>query len=271
MSLYDRKYSLTVGTLKIEKLDISFKVVKTLKKEPNTLELTVRNLNEEHREHLAQLEQTTCRLEAGYVGDYGLIFSGDVRDITSTKEGTEWLTKIPSGDGERSIQRARINESFAPGTPLPIPIKKLAEKMKVGLGNAALQSLQGNFEGAANEFLTGTVLSGRASTEMDGLLKSAGLEWSIQDGELQLIPIGDVLVGLAVKLAPETGLVGSPTVGNDGVVTFQALLNRAIAPGRSLRIEAEGVPKAFYRAERCEYVGDTRGQDWYVNGEAKAL
>lgn len=271
MTQFDRKYSLTIGQLKIEKLEIAFKVVKTPGKTPNTIEASILNLNPEHREELAQLEETSCRLEAGYQDNVGLIFTGDVRDIGSSRNEAEWVTTFASGDGEKALAGARVNESFAAGTRLDVPIRKLAEKMKVGIGNAAQQALRGDFDGAANQFLHGMVLSGRASTEMDALCRSAGLEWSIQDGELQLLPIGDVLVGLAVRLAEDTGLIGSPTVGNDGVVTVQALLNPSIVPGRQLRIESEMVPQGFYRAERCEYIGDTRGDDWLVEVEAKAL
>ncbi|MCK5641953.1 MAG: hypothetical protein KAJ19_14210, partial [Gammaproteobacteria bacterium] len=187
----------------------------------------------------------------------------------SFREGSDWVTEINSGDGGEELATARVNQSYGPGTPLRIPIKKMAEQMKVGIGNAAQKALEGDFSGAANEALNSLVLSGRASTEMDGLLRSAGLEWSVQDNELQLIRIGEVLEGLAVRLAKDTGLVGSPSVGNDDILELRALMNWSIVPGRRLEVESKDVAKGFYKAERCQYLGQSDGQDWYVDIEAK--
>lgn len=269
MTLFRRQYRVTVDTIEIRDLDIRFDIVKTLKKEPNTCELTVFNLNPEHRLQLKQLEKPLVTIEAGYGDDIGQIFRGRCREIRSFKEGPDWLTEINSGDGGDELATARVNQSYAAGTPLRVPIKKLAEQMKVGIGNAAKKALEGDFSGAANEALNSLVLSGRASTEMDGLLKSAGLEWSVQDNELQLIKIGDVLEGLAVRLAIDTGLIGSPTVGNDNITQVRSLMNPLIFPGRKLEIEAIEVDKGFYKAGRCEYLGDTAGDDWFVDVEAK--
>lgn len=267
---FDRRYSVTVDTIKIDKLDVSFEVTKTTAKEPNTVTLKIYNLNENHRNELAQLKKPMVEIEAGYEDEgIGLIFRGQVRNINSEKIGPDWITEINSGDGEDSLQTARVNMSFKPGTSLGLSIKKLAEEMKVGLGNSAKKALEGDFDGAANEFLNGVVLSGRASTELDGLLKGAGLEWSVQDNELQIMKLGEVLPGMAVVIDAEHGMIGSPTIGNDGILNVTTLMNWSIVPGRSLRVSSQEIPEAFYRAENCSYIGDTSGLDWYVRIEAK--
>ncbi len=271
MALWNRKYKVTVDTIQTEDLDLQFNIVKTTKKEPNTCTLRIYNLNESHREQLSQLKEPMVEIEAGYEDDIGLIFKGNVRDVYSVQEGPDWITELSSGDGANAISRSRVNLSFSRGTSLSTAIKKLAEAMNVNIGNAALKALQGNFTGASNEFLNGAVFSGRASTEMDGLLKSAGLEWSIQDDELQITKRGEALEGMSVKLTSDTGLIGSPTIGQKGIMHMTSLMNWTIVPARNLYVEAKTVPHGFYRAERCEYVGDTSGQDWYVGIEAKKL
>lgn len=268
---FGRKYFVTVETIKTDKLDVDFNIVKTTAKEPNTCGLHIFNLNDDHRNELAQLKKPMCEIEAGYEDeDIGLIFRGHVRDIHSEKIGPDWITEINTGDGEDALQTARVNMSFKPGTSLSVPIKKLAEQMKVGLGNAAIKALDGDFTGAQNEFLNGVVLSGRASTELDGLLKGANLEWSVQDNELQIMTVGEVLAGMAIVIDAEHGMIGSPTIGSDGILNVTTLMNWGIVPGRSLKVKSQEVPESFYRAERCEYIGDTSGNDWFVQIEALA-
>jgi hypothetical protein len=46
---FDRTVEVQVDVIKIVDLDMSFRVTKTLKKEPNTCELTIYNLNPEGR------------------------------------------------------------------------------------------------------------------------------------------------------------------------------------------------------------------------------
>lgn len=271
MTLFRRDYRVVVDTIEIKKLDVTFHIVKTLTKEPNTCELVVYNLSPDHRKQLSKLDKPMVIIEAGYEGSTGQIFKGRCREVHSEREGEDWVTEINSGDGGEELATARINQSFAAGTALSIPIKKLAEQMKVGIGNAAKKALEGDFTGAANEALNGLTLSGRASTELDGLLKSAGMGWSVQDNELQLIKLGETLEGLAVVLSKETGMIGSPTIGNDGTMQVKALMNWTIVPGRKLEVEGEEVTKAFYKAERCEYEGDTAGEAWFVDNEARAL
>ena len=106
--------------------------------------------------------------------------------------------------------------------------------------------------------------------ELAALAKSAGLELSIQNGAIQLLERGLPLRDASVVLTSDTGLVGSPTVGDKGIVKFRALLNPDIVPGRQIELQSRALDGRF-RAERVDYKGDTTAQDWYVDVEAKAL
>lgn len=289
---FDREVEVQVDTIVITKLDVSFRVTKTLKKEPNTCEVTIYNLNKEHRDQLAQIEAPIVKIKASYKGrgstataalaavdsllgsanatEAGLIFLGDVRDVSSRYDPPDWLTNLESGDGEKSKRSARINKSFAKGTSLTTAMSEAAKAMGVGLGNIAKKSLSGKLLGAGGEFLNGLTLSGPASKELDRVVKSAGFEWSVQDGVLQLLDPGKPLEDISVKLSSSTGLIGSPTIGNDGVCRMTALINSDIVPGRQIELESETI-KGRFRAERCEYTGTNYDTDFYVNIEAKEL
>lgn len=269
-NLFDRRYELNAGGILIRDLDIVFKATKTLKKAPNTAEITIYNLNAEHREGLAGEKNLVAQLSAGYKDDIGVIFLGDVRDVESDLEPPDWLTSMETGDGERATQIARINRSFAKGTSLPIVLKEVAKSMGLQLGNLNQMAARGELVDGGQEFLNGVTLSGQSSREMERIVRSAGLEWSIQDQTLQLLEAGKTLLDTSVVLTPATGLIGSPTIGNKGVISIRALMNSDIVPGRQIELESR-VISGRLRAETCVYSGDTAGQDWYVDIEAKEL
>jgi hypothetical protein len=291
---FDRVVNVQVDTIKIGELDASFRVVKTLKKAPNTCELTLYNLNADHREQLAQAENPTVEISAGYKrpGSEGLleglqeidallgtsgpdpgtgvIFRGDVRDVSSNYEPPDWATLLESGDGERLARASRINKSFAQGTSLATVLVNVADATGFGIGNTALAAPRASLLNAGKAFLNGVTVSGQASKEMDRIVKSSGLEWSVQDGNLQLLGLGEPLLDSAVILSDDSGLVGSPTIGNDGVVRITALMNSDIVPGRLIVLNSKAI-KGKFRAERCEYIGSVFDRPFYVEIEAKEL
>lgn len=270
--LYDRFFELQVADIIIRDLDIIFRAVRTLKKEPNTLELTIFNLNEEKRSRLQETKDPVVQLDAGYADRHGVVFLGDVREVDSTYQKPDWVTVLSSGDGEKATQFDRINKSFRKGTNLQNVISEIGKVMSdIGPGNLLKLALSGKLPGGGSDsFINGITVSGNASREMDRLVRSAGLEWSIQDKKFQLLKAGGFLPTETVVLTPESGLIGSPTIGNDGVLTFTSLLISDIIPGKQLEIKSDLVDGRF-RVERCEYVGDFAGDVWYVEGEAKEI
>jgi hypothetical protein len=273
--MFDRFYEIQVDTVVISDLDVAFKATKTLKKEPNTLELTVFNLNPDHRDQLQQVKNPVVQIEAGYKEKSGVIFLGDVRNVSSQYVPPDWETVLGSGDGERATQFDRINKSFRAGTRLPVVLEEIANTMgDIGIGNLRELALQGTLPGSLpgidSGFVNGINVSGNSSKQMDRVVRSAGLEWSIQDKKFQLLRAGQSLTTTAVVLTPDTGMIGSPTIGNDGVLTVVSLMNPDIIPGKQLIVRSGQIDGRF-RAEKCTYEGVTDGQPWYVTTEAKEI
>jgi len=267
-----RALEVQLGTIKFQDLDAQFSVVRTTSKAPNTCELKVFNLNPDHRAELAALSDVFVSIEAGYAGEVSEIFKGDLREATSERDGADWITTISGGDGLKAIRRARINKSFAKGTKTGKVIQEIVKELGIDPGNLNEALLfDPEFEGAGSEYLNGTTLSGLASTELDAILKSVGKEWSIQSNTLQILDRAKPLEGFVFKLTPTTGLIGSPTIGSDGVVNARALLNGQILPGRKVQIESENIPGSFVRVDRAEFTGDTSGADWYVDLEGRVV
>lgn len=267
---FHRVYRVTVGETQFSDLDIDFKVVRTLTPEPNTLDLNVFNLAPGNRKALEKAQTVPVQIEAGYAGAMGVIFFGKSREVDSTYEPPDWMTIMSSGDGEEELATSRINKSYGPGTPWAVVIKDAAKHINLEINNVPIVAPSAKLVEATNTFLNGVVLSGSARREFERLVTSAGLEWSVQDGKIQLLEAGKALIAEAVVLSSASGLIGSPTVGADGTLKCRALLNSSIIPGKQLQIDSREV-QGFFRCEKVTFKGSSYGDDWYVDIEAKEM
>ena len=250
-------------------LRVGFKVEKTTNRDTNSSVVDIWNLARKTRS-LLQEENIGMIVEAGYVGSTRQIFSGDVANTETKRDSVNWITTVHSGDGLVAYRSARLSESFGPGTGLDDVLKKLTTQLGVGLGNALEKIGEGNFRGGLTEFTNGLSVAGRVSDQLDRFLTTAGFEWSIQDGQLQLLRPGEATDDEAVKLSKGSGLIGSPEVGEKGVVKARSLLQGDIVPGRPINIEAEEV-NGFFRVDKVVHTGDTWGSDWFSDVEATPL
>lgn len=265
--LFGRSWRVQVGSLDVSNLAISFKAKRSLAMRAGTLELTIRNLSPEHRREIlsARRFHTFVEVIAGYRGGESLIFRGDLRKAVPARDGTDWVVKVTAGDGEHAIRSARVSRSFAPGTTVEAVVRHIAEAMGVGVGNAS-SALRGASLGALGDTLPeGTVLHGSAAAELTRLCTAAGKVWSIQDGNLQILPLGGALAREAILLSPGTGLVGTPEVVNRRVITATALLQPGLVPGQQVVVQSDALlSTAPWRITEAEYSGDTHGVDWYA-------
>ena len=270
MNLFRRAWRVQVGSLDVSDLAIRFKAKRTLAARAGTLDLEIRNLSPEHRREIqnARRFHTFVEVHAGYVGGMSLIFRGDLRKAVPGREGTDWLVKVTAGDGEHAIRSTRVSRSFAPGTTVTAVVTHLAEAMGVGIGNAR-EALRGASLGTAgllgDTFAEGTVVYGNAAAELTRLCESARKTWSIQEGNLQILPLGGSLTRTAILLSPGTGMVGTPEVVSRRVITVKALLQPGLVPGQQVVVQSDALLSvAPWRITEAEYSGDTHGTDWYA-------
>jgi len=262
--LFGRAWRVQVGTLALGQLDVEFKVKRTLRARAGTCELIVYNLSEAHRAELRGLRRALVQIEAGYTDALAMLFRGDSRKVTVVREGTDWTCTVTGGDGEHALQTARVSRSFSAGARVEEVVGACADALGIGRGNLpeALQGAELGRVGAT--FAEGTVVHGSAAAELARVLASAGFEWSIQDGVLQLLPVGRALQRTAVVLSPDTGLVGSPEVGKSRTVKAVGLIQPDLMPGRLVDLRS-AVVTGLYRVEEVEFTGNTRGEEWYAN------
>jgi hypothetical protein len=135
----------------------------------------------------------------------------------------------------------------------------------------------------------GQVKYGMSRDYMRDLADSNGMTWSIQNGQVQMIPNTGYRPGTAVVLNSDTGMIGMPRQTAGGVLV-DCLLNPNIKIGCLLQIDNASIqrdllggqllnapgrlenmqgflPKitadGYYRVYVNEFEGDTRGRGWY--------
>lgn len=265
MKLWKRAWTVVVGTLDLSNLDMQFTVKRTAAPRAGTCEVTIYNPSPSSRQELQGLRRGLVRIEAGYEEGRSLIFQGDSRKIDVTRDKSDWVVKVTAGDGEYAIRTARVARSFGPNTTLTDVVRALADTLGVGLGNA-VSALQGASLGTTGRtFPEGVVLHGTASQELTRLCNSARLEWSCQDGNLQILPAGQPVSRTAVLLRDDTGMVNVPEKGKNDTVQVTALIQPDLLPGRLVKLESETI-NGVYRVESVEYTGDTApgAAEWYA-------
>ncbi len=251
-------------------LRISFKVERDRKPEPNKNEVQVYNLSEESRAGIKKGDLLT--VEAGYADTIAEIYQGNVRTISHVQNGGDWITKLTAGDGETAHRTARVSESFGPNTKVSDVLKKLVDAYGVKIGNADEMI---KTKAKINQYLKGKTLYGQVSEQLERILAENGLEYSIQSGALQVVEIGKAVDAPAVKLASDSGLVGSPEIAEQGkdrktVIKIRSLLQPLIIPGRLIDLDS-ATKKGLVRADRVVHTGDTFGSVWHTDIEGALI
>ncbi len=307
--LFRRQWKVVVdagtGTaLDVSNLDVEFKILRTLKSEPNRCTLSLWNLNKEHRAQLLKRNRpnpTSSRtvgirvqVDAGYVGNTSTLFLGDLREMSSVRDATDWKTTLAGDDGGRAYRESRVNKTFTKGTPLSTVLKQCVEALNLGSGNADKFLADAQVPALGGSLPHTMTLSGNAAQQLSRLLNSMGLTWSIQNGVVQVAKHNQPLDLAAVLLTPDTGLIGSPEAGIDASVSIgnaqasanslkaakkpkafdarlvkvKSMLIPGLFPGRRVHLKSDSFDGDYVLTE-CEYLGQSWGQDWYVQSIAR--
>jgi hypothetical protein len=281
--LFDREVVINAGGLRIASrsltgtvkptLRVQFKIVRALKKDPNTGEIIIYNLNKDNRVRLQEKNIPTT-VEAGYVDNVSQIFGGVLQFGSNVKQGTDWVTTIQTGDGGDIYKKARINTSLKGPTSMGELLNIAGEALGLKPGNLQEKVRDGSLRAELQEIVGGRVLSGSAEKVFSRIAKAMGYGWSIQNGQIQLLGPRETIDNRATVLkvvdGVTTGLIGSPEPGEKGVVKARALLQPDLVPGRKVQIISKEV-NGFFRAEKVIFTGDTWTGDWYSDIEAKPL
>lgn len=255
----------------ITDLRVDFSITKTLGEKPNDCTVTVYNLSEQTRAEFIK-KPLRIDLAAGYKDDgVARLFTGDLRWAESKLDRVDWVTKLQMGDGDRAFNYAHISRSYRGGVALKTAVKDVAASM----GLRVPKSLD-DFKEMAQQFSGGLTLEGPSQAQLTKLLRARGMQWSIQDGSMQVLRVGDVRNNQAILVSQATGMVGTPDYGppreqgKPPTLSVKMLLYPGLVPGGKVQMDTLTI-KGLFKLEKVSHAGSTHTPDWYSTFEARPL
>lgn len=198
-------------------------------------------------------------LRAGYVSDgLGLIFSGQIAkkgvrtSSVTTQDGTRRTTVIEAGVGEITLQETRFDRSYAADVTNLQIIDDIASALGVRLRDRdRVPQLT---------YAAGWAHSGRAQEALDDLGRDIGSDWTMQGGDLYMLPPDTATGESAVVISKETGLVGRAVLQVNGV-EFKSRLNRRMRPKRKVVLDSRDAT-GTYQLTKVAHNGNWRQGPW---------
>lgn len=286
---YLRQISLKIGSdteaIDLSELRIRFAVRRGTISTPNTADIRVYNVSAATAKKAQLKEFGRVVLQAGYAGNYGVIFDGTIKQVRRGRESqTDTYLDITAADGDSAYNWSVINMSLAAGSTAQDHLKAAVQAME---GRGVTMGESGQL--STNKLPRGKVMFGLTRDVMDNLGRTQDVSWSIQDGKMTLIPNTAYLPGDAIVVNYQTGMVGLPEQTQNGV-NVRMLLNPSVKIGRLLKLDNASIQQyrygvslndqAFndiihnqialdvdgvYKVLISDHYGDSRGGEWYTD------
>ncbi|MDT4851108.1 hypothetical protein FQZ97_852780 [compost metagenome] len=291
MARFNRVYRLLVGKGGqkgieiVPPIRITFDVEKDAEEEPNDHKIRIYNLNADSRKALEE-PGLRCVLYAGYAEEDGplLMAAGSVVFAYTKFEQPDVVTELIVKDGHVELRDTAVSIGLGPGAQASHIVRDIARQM--GLPLVMAEDLPDR------RWQQGFSFYGAARTALHKVTQGTGLEWSIQNQQLQVVQRRGTTRRQAVVLAADTGLLGFPertreaarekakvrdkTTGDDvNLVSARqqrdgwrvtSLLLPTINPGDLVKLESRSV-EAFQRVEALRHTGDSEDGDWQTELE----
>ncbi|MBY4728353.1 MULTISPECIES: phage protein [Burkholderia] len=284
---FGRKVSLIVGPDSGDALDLSglrivFRVQRGDLQTPNSARIRVYNVSDNTAQRAAA-EFTRVVLQGGYEGNYGIIFDGSIIQVRRGRESpTDTYIDITAADGDMAYNFAVVNTTLAAGSTHADVVDACLKAMgKYGVTAGYIADMP------SNPMPRGQVLFGMARDHLETVARSTQTLWSIQDGQLQIVPETSYVPGEIPVIDATSGMIGLPEQTQNGI-TVRMLLNPAVKIGRLIQLDNSSIQRyefslssadaianrntslqnkingdGFYYVMSNEFWGDTRGNDWY--------
>lgn len=209
MARFDRVYRLLVGKTGGQGLEIAppirmtFDIAKTAAEEPNDAKITVYNLAAQTRRTLEE-PGLRCVLYAGYAEEGGplLMASGSIVYAYTRYDQPNVVTELTVKDGYIEVRDTAVSIGLGPGARASDIIRDIARQMGLPLLMAD--------DAPDRRWEQGFSFYGAARTALHKVTQGTGLEWSIQNQQLQVVQRLGTTRRQAVVLAVDTGLLGQP-------------------------------------------------------------
>ena len=255
----------TVGddalAVQIEGLFIKFRIKREATATPAEGEIDIYNLNESNETRIRE-RAVRVLLEAGYEdGGLEVIFDGAVRRIERMRADLDRITRIHAGgktiraETPASERRTIFRRTYEGTVPVRDIIRDGVQELGLVLGDMRLipeDAIETDFR-----------YSGSTQLMMRERLRPLGIEWYEEDGVIRFSRYRQTADDRVVTIAERTGMIGTPTVTDDGV-TVTTLLDPRLRLDTQFRIESAVLDKAASGDALNERAGELEGGTWKV-------
>lgn len=285
---YRRKFSVLVGdgagaALDLSELRVTFQIRRGDLQTPNSADVRIYNVADQTA-HRIRSEGTRIVIQAGYEGNFGLIFDGTIKQVRKGRvDARDSYVDITAADGDMAYNYSTLAVSLAAGaTP--------DDAMQAFVKSMAAQGISQGYkpELSTNGSVRGRVYYGMTRDELREWAEVQDVLWSIQDGKLTLIPKTSYIPGEVPVISSATGLIGVPEQTQNGI-EMRVLLNPSLKIGERIKLDSTvnlyryglDVPSqavsefqrqqiktnadGLYYVMVANHSGDTRGNDWYTD------
>nr|WP_230965520.1 hypothetical protein [Burkholderia cepacia] len=271
--------------LDLSELRIVFRVQRGDLQTPNSARIRVYNVSANTARRAQSKEFTRVVLQAGYEGNYGIIFDGQIKQVRRGRESqTDTFIDITAADGDSAYNFAVVNTTLAAGsTPADHVAAVCTAMSQYGVQQGYLPELP------SNPLPRGKVMFGMARDFMRWTARTTQTVWSIQDGKVVMVPETAYMPGEIPVITSATGMVGLPQQTANGI-EVKMLLNPSVKIGRLIWLDNASIQQyeyslnvgqqaeneriemqaklqddGFYYVMLAEVSGDARGEEWYTS------
>lgn len=267
--------------LDLSQFRVKFSVKRSSAQTPNAADIRVYNLSQDAAIRIRS-EFKQVILQAGYEGNFGTIFKGNIKQVIIGRESaTDTFIDIIAGDGDTWYNYAIVNKTIAADSNQQDQVNAcVASGAALGV-TAGGNTLVGN----TPKLPRGKVMFGNTRDYLRNAAQTSNNNWSVQNEQIVFVPKTSYLPGQAVEITSKTGMIGTPEQTNEGVnvkclinpqipvsgriklnnYTVQLLkLNLTLTPGSQTNTAAPLSSNGVYFVLALEHSGDTRGVEWYT-------
>lgn len=262
--------------LDLSEMQVEFEIHQAMVNVPNWARIRVYNLSQATQQQ-AYKEFHTIDLAVGYDGYASRLFHGQVRQFNAglREDAKDTFIDFICQDGDFGHNWTVINKTLAKGWSYTDLFQTLNGAFKT---NGLATGHQGELP--TQTFPRGRVLYGSAKHHMSRAVDNINAEWSIENGEVTVVPYDGTLPSQAIVVTPETGLIGLPQQTVNGI-TLTTLIDPKIQDGGLIKLDNSTIqtasistaanavnfipsfdPNGLYKVYSINHLGNTRGNEW---------
>lgn len=269
--LFDRVATLEIETeaevVALGQVRLRFDVRKSRSDTPNELFVEAWNVSPNTRA-AAETTDARARLKAGYtMAEVAVVADCEITRTLFERRNPNTTLSITAQEGANRLREERVTLSFEAGATVQQVLDAIAGQLEFPLRPLDDVDLSQRLRG-------GYAHAGPAGVALDDVVRRVGGRWSIQNSELLVLNEQGRVEGEAVRLTPQSGLIGSPEPVEDRLSSERvvedprqgfrvtSLLLPQVEPGDIVEIESADVSGQFV-VDQIQHRGDTRGPEWY--------